>query len=99
MVFIEFQVMPTQALAVRENVAGAYVTCWITSDDAAEAEERARKWITDEDWVVVSVEQRRVVDVESEANGSNGSYIREALESGGSLVFHRWPPEGEERSD
>jgi uncharacterized protein (DUF433 family) len=34
-----------------------YVNCWIRADDAAEAEERARQWIADEDWVVVSVER------------------------------------------
>ena len=96
MVFIQFEAMPPQDISTRENVAGAYVNCWIRADDAAEAEERARQWIADEDWVVVSVEECRVVDVDSEVAGPNGSYIREALESGGSLVFHRWPSEGEE---
>lgn len=98
MVFVQFEVMPPQALSTRENVAGAYVNCWIRVDDAAEAEARARQWIADEEWVVVSVEDCRVVDVEAEISGPNGPYIREAMESGGSLVFHRWPPEGEERS-
>ena len=95
-VFIEFEAMPPQAMSTRENVAGAYVNCWIRADDAIEAEARARRWIADEDWVVVSVEECRLVDVESEVSGPNGSYIREALESGASLVFHRWPPQGEQ---
>ena len=86
------------ALQLNPQFAGAFVNCWIRVDDAGEAEARARQWIADEDWVVVSVEERRVVDVESEISGPNGPYIREAMESGGSLVFHRWPPEGEERS-
>ena len=98
MVFVQFEAIPPQALSTRENVAGAYVNCWIRVDDAVEAEARARQWIADEDWVVVSVEECRVVDVESEISGPTGPYIREAMESGGSLVFHRWPPEGEERS-
>ena len=96
MVFIQFEAMPPQAISTGENVAGAYVNCWIRADDVTEAEERARQWIADEDWVVVSVEERRLVDVESEVSGPNGPYIREALGSGGSLVFHQWPPEGEE---
>jgi hypothetical protein len=95
MVFIRFEAMPAQIISTRENVAGAYVNCWIRADDAAEAEERARQWIADEDWVVVSVEACRLVDIDSEVSGPDGSYIREALESGGSLVFHRWPPGGE----
>jgi hypothetical protein len=98
MVFIQFEAMPPQAVSSRENVAGAYINCWIHSDDAAEAEQRAREWTADEDWVIVSVEECRPVDVQSEVSGPNGPYIREALESGGSLVFHQWPPEGEERS-
>jgi hypothetical protein len=98
MVFIQFEAMPPQAISTRENVAGAYVNCWIEADDATAAEKRARQWLADEDWVVVSVQECRLVDVDAEISGPNASYIREALESGGSLVFHRWPPEGEERS-
>jgi hypothetical protein len=98
MVFIQFEAMPPQAISTRENIAGAYVNCWIRADDATEAEKRARQTLADEDWVVVSVEECRLVDVDAEVSGPNGSYIREALESGRSLVFHRWPPEGEERT-
>ena len=98
MVFIQFEAMPPQATSTHEHVAGAYVNRWVRSDDASEAQERARQWLADEDWVVISVEECRLVDVDSEVSGPNGSYIREALESGGSLVFHRWPPEGEEHA-
>ena len=97
MVFIQFQAMPPQDISTRENVAGAYVNCWIQADDTTEAEKCARQWLAEESWVVVSVEECRSVDVDAEGSGPDGSFIREALESGGSLVFHRWPPEGEAR--
>jgi hypothetical protein len=97
MVFIQFEAIPSQAIATRENVAGAYVNCWIQSMDAAEAERRARRWIADEGWVIVSVDECRLIDVESEVSGPDAAYVREALQSGGSLTFHRWPPDGEHR--
>lgn len=50
MVFIQFEAMPPQAISTRENVAGAYVNCWIQADDATEAEKLARQWLADEDW-------------------------------------------------
>ena len=59
MVFIQFEAMSPQAISTRANVAGAYVNCWIDADDAAEAEQRARQWIADEGWVIVSVEECR----------------------------------------
>jgi hypothetical protein len=92
MVFIQFEAIPSQEIATRENVAGAYVNCWIQSMDAAEAEQRARDWIAEEGWVIVSVDACRLIDVESEASGPYGAHVKEALQSGGSLTFHRWPP-------
>lgn len=57
MVYIQFEAMPPQDISTRENVAGAYVNCWIQADDATEAEKRARQWLAEEGWVVVSVEE------------------------------------------
>ena len=89
--------MPTQAIAARDSVAGAYINCWIQAGDAIDAERRAREVIAEEDWIVVSVEASRSVDLDSDIHGPDALYIREAIESGVSLVFHSWPPNGEER--
>ena len=98
MIFIQFEAMPTQAVAERDNVAGAHVNCWIQAGDAAQAEARGRHWIAEEGWVVVSVKQYRTVDVDTETGGPDAAYILEALKADGSMVFHRWSPEGEART-
>jgi hypothetical protein len=90
MIYIQFEAMPSQTVATRENVAGAYVCCRIRTDDRAEAEQLGRQWISEQEWIVVSVEEFRPIDLEAEGPGPNARYIREAAESGGSLVFHRW---------
>jgi hypothetical protein len=53
-IFIQFEAMPTQAVAERNNVAGAHVSCWIQTRDPEQAEARSRHWIENQGWVVVS---------------------------------------------
>ena len=50
MIFIQFDAMPSEAIAVSENAAGAYVNCWINTESAPEAEALARQWIAEEGW-------------------------------------------------
>jgi len=96
MIYIQFEAMPTQSVAERENVTGAYVNCWIQTDDVAQAEKLARLWIAEQEWVVIGVEEIRQIDLKVEGRGPNAQYIREATDSGGSMVFHRWSAQGED---
>jgi hypothetical protein len=98
-IFIQFEAMPTQAVAERDNVAGAHVNCWIQTSDPEQAEARGRHWIAKEGWVVVSVKQRRTVDVDAETGGPDAEYVLEALKADGSIVFHRWSSSSEGRAD
>ena len=98
-IFIQFEAMPTQAVAERDNVAGAHVNCWIQARDPEQAEARGRHWIAKEGWIVVGVKQWRPVDVDAETTGPDAEYVLEALRADGSIVFHRWSPEGEARAD
>lgn len=99
MIFIQFEAMPTETVAARDNVAGAYVNCWIQSNDAVQAEARGRQWISDQGWTVVSVKQCRPVDVQAETQGPDSEYVLEALKADGSIVFHRWSPDSEARAN
>jgi len=95
MIFIQFEAIPSQRVADRDNVSGASVNCWVNVDDASEAEHTAKQWIDEQGWVVVSVEECRTIDVAAEINGASGEYISGAVRSGGCLVFHKWPHSGE----
>jgi hypothetical protein len=98
-IFIQFEAMPTQEVAERDNVAGAHVNCWIQTRDPEQAEARGRHWIGKEGWVVVSVKQLRFVDVDAETGGPDAEYVLEALRADGSIVFHRWSSSSEARAD
>ena len=98
-IFIQFEAMPTQAVAERDNVAGAQVNCWIQTRDVQQAEARGRHWIAREGWVVVSVKHCRPVNVDAEIRGPDREYILEALRADGSIVFNRWSSAGEARAD
>ena len=99
MIFMQFEAMPSAAIAERDNVSGAHVDCWIQTRDPEQAEARGRNWIAKEGWVVVGVKQWRAVDVDAETTGPDAEYVLEALRADGSIVFHRWRPANEARAD
>src|SRR6185436_19748153 len=68
-IFMQFEAMPSEAIAERDNVSGAHVDCWIQARDPEQAEARGRHWIAKEGWVVVGVKQWRPVDVDAETAG------------------------------
>jgi hypothetical protein len=80
MIYIQFEAMPTQRLSARDDTAGAYANCWVRTSDVAEAEQLARQLIAEQEWVVVSIEEVRRVDVAAEASGRGAPYTREATQ-------------------
>ena len=47
-IFMQFEAMPTQAVAERDNVAGAHVNCWIQARDPDQAEATMRHVLGDQ---------------------------------------------------
>lgn len=94
MIYIRCEAMPTQRISEEEGTSGAFVNCWVDTEDAAHAEDWARQWIVNEGWTVIGVEELRVLSPSEPAGGAE-QYIREAREHGGSMVFHKWAPTGE----
>jgi hypothetical protein len=94
MIYIRCEAMPSQRISEEKGTAGAFVNCWVNTEDAVQAEGIARQWIANEGWTVVGVEEVRAVSP-TEGAGKEGQYIREAREHGGSMVFHKWAPAGE----
>jgi hypothetical protein len=87
--------MPSQEVADRDGVAGAFVNCWVPTEDFAEAEAYALGWIHDEGWTIVAREEARLIPPEQQTGGSDAERIREAREHGGSVVLHTWIVGGE----
>ena len=91
-----FLAVPTQEAKEIATAGGAYVECWIQSDDRDQAEERATDLIYDYGWAVESLEAEAIVTrADYEEDGENRQFYEQALTEGEVLVFHTWPP-GEE---
>jgi hypothetical protein len=95
MMFLRIEAMPGEDVATREGMIGAYVNCWVASSGTEEAEAKARDWIEEAGWRVVRVEECRPLHPSGDPPLADADRIQEALEHGGSLVFHKWRVGGE----
>ena len=63
--------------------------------EPADAEARARRWLEEAGWLVVHLEDCRLVADDEALRDLEARYVREAREHGGSMSVHTWPPDGE----
>jgi hypothetical protein len=95
MIYVRCEALPSQAIIDKQGPGGAFVNCWVNTEDALRAETLARQWIVEQGWTVVAVEELRVIPEAEQRDGRHRERVREALEHGGSLVFHKWAADGE----
>jgi hypothetical protein len=95
MTYVRFEAVPSRENPESGQVGGAFVNCWVNTNDLTEAQDTARRWALAEGWVVSTVEECRLVDADTPCVGETAKYIAEARLHGGSIVFHRWPKHGE----
>ena len=90
MFLVRLEALPSDAIATRDGVIGAFVNCWVATDDADEAESVARNSVHEAGWHVVRIETRVPVSPDEERAPDEAERIQEALERGGSMVFYEW---------
>jgi hypothetical protein len=96
--FFTFLAVPTPDAKEFHDSGGAYVNCWIRSDegDRGQAEERASDLIHEYGWAVEALEEGAIVTSESYgAEDEDREFFEQALVEGEVLVFNTWP-RGEE---
>jgi hypothetical protein len=78
----------------KEDVAGAYVSCWVDSTDLSSALKKISSYINDEGWDVINVEDQFVT---SRDRYENDDELTESLECfdqavnyGIAAIFHTW---------
>jgi hypothetical protein len=93
-----FLAAPTPDAKEFDTAGGAYVTCWIRSDDPEAAEQKATDLIYEYKWVVEGLEDEALVTGDDYVDDDeNREFYEQALVEGEVLVFHTWPPvEGDE---
>ena len=93
MVYLCFEVWPSQAMAERDGIAGGYANCWFSTDEHAHAEKRARRALTEQGWTVVALQERRVAPRIELESAANAPHLEEAERDGSACVIHAWPAE------
>lgn len=90
--FFTFRASPTPDAKEFDSSGGAFVNCWIRSDDADQAEERATELIYDYGWSVDSLEEAISVTGEDYVDDEeNRELYEQSLVEGEVLVFNTWP--------
>lgn len=87
-----FLAAPTPDAKEFDKSGGAYVNCWIRSDDPEQAEERATDLIYEYGWSVESLEGEALVTGEDYVDDEESrEFYEQALVEGEVLVFNTWP--------
>jgi hypothetical protein len=99
MFLFTFLAVPTPDAKEFEEAGGAYVNCWIQSDDREAAEERATELIEEYGWAVEALEEGAVVSGADYSPGDEDrEFYEQALVEREVLVFNNWP-RGDEDED
>ncbi len=90
MYFFTFHCQPNKYHQL-EDVKGAYINCWINLEHKNDAEQKARKYIQNNHWEIVSLEENYIVKKEDYKNQSEGSrYYKQALVDDWVIVIHSY---------
>jgi hypothetical protein len=93
MIYLRFEVWPSQAMAERDGIAGGFANCWFTTDESASAEARARQSLAEQGWTVVSLQERRIAPRAQLESAANAEMLAEAELHGSACIIHAWPAE------
>lgn len=80
------------------DVGGAFINCWVQRDTMADADETARKLITDQGWIITEEVEAAEVRREQVDEESGLEYFEQCLIDGEVAVFYSYPIEDEEET-
>lgn len=105
MYLFTFLAVPTPDAKEFHEAGGAYVSCWIQSDDRGDrgdrdvAEERAKELIEEYGWDVEALEEGAIVSGDDyPPDDEDRQFYEQALIEREVLVFNTWP-RGEEAGE
>jgi hypothetical protein len=83
-----------------EECGGAYINCWISSDDRDDAFNIAGEYCDNEGWQIMSIKEEFIASREryEEIHDSLECYDQ-AVEFGVSAIFYIWPPDAEDAEE
>ena len=95
MKFITYHVRPTEEFDNEEGIGGAYVNCFIESESSQQAQEIAKKQITELKWEIFELEELTHMDQDT-VSEEKREYYEQALIDKEVFVFYTYPIEEQE---
>ena len=93
--YFTFDAIPLAENPEKKDCAGAVVCCWVDSIDVNFALAKAKNYITNEGWEVITVEEQFIATREQyEDDPENEDALEcydEAASEGVSAIFYIWP--------
>ena len=92
--FIKFEGVPLPENPESEDCGGAYINCWVNSEEPSIAMDIANNYIRNEGWEITKVEESFITDskrYKDELESLDG--FNQAIEYGVSAIFYTWPKE------
>ena len=81
----------------KDGVGGAEVSVWINFPHDEGAEVLARYYIEDGGWISGRIMETIPTSLDDyPPDHHSRKFVEEAIENGGSFVFHRWPSDAED---
>lgn len=91
MVLLTVVAFPPLSLKEKENIGGAYVNCWMNTDDTEFAKREATKYIVEKGWKAEEITDVSIYDAAEDLADGQLEYYNEALANEACYVFHTWP--------
>lgn len=92
MFLLTYLAAPTPDAKEFQDSSGAYVSCWIQSQDRQDAEKRATELIEEYGWSVESLQEgSTVTSADYAGDDEDREFYEQALVEGEVLVFNTWP--------
>jgi hypothetical protein len=100
MFLLTYLAVPTSEAKEFHESGGAYVSCWIRSEERGEAGQRATDLIHEYGWSVESLQEGAVVtSADYAGDDEDREFYEQALVEGEVLVFNTWPRSEDEDED
>ncbi|MBW5445505.1 hypothetical protein GE107_05440 [Cohnella sp. CFH 77786] len=95
--YFMFEAIPNPDNPERNELAGAFVNCWVKGDDVDVALKEARKYINNQGWNVINIEEQDIANRDWYENDVDKAEYLECFEQavnvGIAAIINSWPNE------
>ena len=89
-IFLEGKPLPNNRES--EELAGAFINCWINSKDEASAKDKAIKYVYNQGWEVLRIKEIFITNCERYGDEPESlNCYNQAIKYGIGAIFYTWP--------